>query len=359
VTALLASGLARRGHEVSILTLTGSEDPFYELDPAVKLVPMGVHWGTQNLWRTFHKNFARIRAIRRELRATRPDVLIGMMTECNVLAVLAGRIAERMPFPVIVSERVHPALTNRRALACAARFVTFPFADALTTCSRGMAPWYERWLPKQKVVPIQNPVVLEGRPEDPAAEALAARMRGERHLLAMGRLAPQKGFDMLLEAYARLPLSTRRGWSLAILGEGGQRQELQAQIKRLGLLGEAHLLGRYANPYPILRAGDIFCLSSRYEGFPNALTEAMACGLPAVAFDCLTGPSEIIREGEDGLLVPPGDVEGLSEALGRLMRDDALRQRMARRAPQVGERFGLEGFLDRWEGLLRKIRMKG
>lgn len=358
VATQLACGLHRREYRISILTLRGPEPPFYPLDSGVDLVPLDVLAGEGTITDRLRRVPRAVGQLRIRLTEIQPDALLAFMTECNVLALLATRILDRLPFPVIVNERVHPALTEQRLFACAARYVTFPFADAVTTCSRGMAPWYERWLPAQKVVPIQNPVVVDGRPDDPAAEALAVRMRGERHVLAMGRLAPQKGFDMLLEAYARLPLRWRRGWSLGILGEGGQREELQRQIKRLGLQGEAVLLGRYANPYPILRAGDIFCLSSRYEGFPNALTEAMACGLPAVAFDCPTGPSEIIREGHDGLLVPPGDVDGLSEALGRLMRDDRLRTRMARRAPEVRERFGVEGFLDAWEGLLGEIGMR-
>ncbi|MBS3763325.1 MAG: glycosyltransferase family 4 protein [Planctomycetes bacterium] len=351
MTALLANGLPERGYNVTILTLTGPEEPFYEVHPDVEIHPLSVHWGTDELWNTLVKN----RAIRRALHTIAPDVLVGVMTECNVLGVLAARIAERMPFPVVVNEQVHPGLTNLRTLACAARIVTFPFADAVVTCSRGMAPWYERWLPSEKVHPIQNPVVLDDRLDDPEAERLARQMEDENWILTMGRLAHQKGYDMLIEAVGRLDEEVRQDWRIGILGEGELREDLQERIDREGLGGRISLLGRFSNPYPILRAGEMFVMSSRYEGFPNALTEGMACGLPAVSFDCPTGPGEIIRDGVDGLLVPPGDVDALAEALTDLMSDADRRKRMAERAPDVLERFGLETFLDRWEMLVRRV----
>lgn len=355
VTSLMVNGLSRRGYRITLMTLAGPEDPFYALDGAVSVVPLGREGEAAQSAGTPGSVLGRVGKIQGVLDRVRPDAVVGIMTECNVLAVLATRIMGRHPCRVLLSEHIHPATTCRRTVAVSARLATFPFADAIVPCSREMAGWYERWLPRPPVVPIQNPAVLGERPYDPEARSMAAEIGRGKWVLSMGRLAEQKGFDRLIDALALVEPDLRRHWTVGIVGDGPLKGRLQRRIEARNLDGEVVFLGRYCDPYPVLRAGEAFVMSSRYEGFPIALTEAMACGLPAVSFDCPTGPSEIIRHDVDGLLVPDGDVEGLAEALERLMSDDRLRRQMAERALEVRERFGLEGFLDRWEELIRQF----
>jgi len=210
-----------------------------------------------------------------------------------------------------------------------------------------------RLLPGRCMV-LPNPV--ESPAEGESAPPLG--LPAGRVLLALGRLAPEKGFDLLLTAFADLAPS-RPHWSLVILGEGPERPRLEAQRRRLGLEGRTHLPGAVADPSAWLRRAKLFVLSSRYEGFSNALCEAQAWGVPAVAFDCESGPAEILRHGVSGLLVPPGDVPALAASLARLMDDEALRRSMAARAPEVVQRFGLEKVLDLWEALFGRVLAGG
>ena len=125
-------------------------------------------------------------------------------------------------------------------------------------------------------------------------------------VVAMGRLSPEKGFDLLIDAFARLA-AQHADWRLEIAGEGPERDALQRQIDAAGLQPQVQLVGWVSDPERFLSRSALFVMSSRYEGFPVALLEAMACGVPVISFDCDSGPREIIRPDVDGVLVPAGD----------------------------------------------------
>jgi GalNAc-alpha-(1->4)-GalNAc-alpha-(1->3)-diNAcBac-PP-undecaprenol alpha-1,4-N-acetyl-D-galactosaminyltransferase len=199
---------------------------------------------------------------------------------------------------------------------------------------------------------IPNPVgTSEAQPlsdQHPAAEP------NQKRIVAMGRLIPVKGFDRLLSAFA--DLAQKHGeWQLVILGEGELRVDLEQQIASLGLNGRVQLGGFVSNPFAIFQDSAFFVLSSRSEGFPYALLEAMSFGLPAVAMDCAAGPREIIRDGIDGILVAQGDVKALAAAMDHLMSDPDARRRLAARAPEVLDRFGLDKVTAQWEALFARV----
>jgi GalNAc-alpha-(1->4)-GalNAc-alpha-(1->3)-diNAcBac-PP-undecaprenol alpha-1,4-N-acetyl-D-galactosaminyltransferase len=138
-------------------------------------------------------------------------------------------------------------------------------------------------------------------------------------------------------------------WRLVILGEGPERPNLERLRDELKLGDRARLAGQVADTWPWLRQAGIFLMSSRSEGFPNALTEAMAAGLPVISTDCPSGPADIITPGVDGLLVPTEDPAALAEALARLIDSEDLRMRFAQAAPGVLERYSLDSVLAAWD----------
>jgi glycosyltransferase involved in cell wall biosynthesis len=173
-------------------------------------------------------------------------------------------------------------------------------------------------------------------------------------VVAGGRLSRQKGFDRLLKAWAKV-VDQHPDWELRIFGEGHRRQGLSKRISDLGIGDSARLMGFTPKLDEELVRGSLYVMSSRREGFPMVLLEAMAVGLPVVSFDCPTGPRDIVREGVDGHLVRNGDIDGLAAAMSSLMGDEARRKAFGAAALEVAARYGIERITRRWESLFEEL----
>ncbi|SAI69777.1 glycosyltransferase [Bordetella ansorpii] len=339
VAADLSAGWAQAGHDVMVVTQTDSKGDVYPLDPRVRRRSLGTA-GLRGLW----ANVRRVRALRAVLREFSPDVVLGMMTTASVLAVLAAR---GLPCRVIATEHAHPPSQAMSGLWQRLRRFTYPRAARVVALTDGTARWIERHVPGSRLAVIPNAVRWPLPQGEPRLDA--TRPGGRRRLLAVGRLHADKGFDLLLRAYAQVA-PRHPSWDLVMLGEGEQRQALQQQIDAAGLGGRVALPGRAGNVGDWYAQSDLYVLSSRFEGLSNTLIEALASGLAAVSFDCDTGPREIVREGVDGVLVRPnGDPAALAGALDAVMGDDARRQAMAAQATDARERFSAERILAMWK----------
>ncbi|WKT82989.1 MULTISPECIES: glycosyltransferase [unclassified Thermosynechococcus] len=185
-------------------------------------------------------------------------------------------------------------------------------------------------------------------------QPVCGQSRSADEILAVGRLDDQKGFDLLLRAFAMSGLK-QAGARLVILGEGAKRAFLTRLAAELGLSEAVSMPGVVEAPEQWMARCIFFVLPSRYEGFPNALLEAMAMGCPVIAADWDSGPREMVQDGENGLLVPTEDVGALAQALARLWRDAALRARLGAAAVEVRERFCRDRVVGMWETLIEEI----
>jgi glycosyltransferase involved in cell wall biosynthesis len=173
-------------------------------------------------------------------------------------------------------------------------------------------------------------------------------------IVAAGQLGKRKGFDRLIDAFA--PIAEQRPkWQVHIYGDGVRRRELAQQISDRGLRGRVILKGRTRNMEQVLEEAGVFALTSRNEGLPMVLIEAMTKGVPVVSFDCPRGPAEIVDDFVTGRLVDNGDIEGFTAALLALMDDPDLREQMSRHALERAERYQLEKIMQSWNSLLDSV----
>jgi glycosyltransferase involved in cell wall biosynthesis len=339
VVCELANAWSSKGWHVSVVTLAGDAPDHYVLDPKVQRKALSTLWHSGNLIGTVRSNVRRSLDIRRAVCGTDPDVVVSFVDQTNVrvLSALCGS-----GLPIVISERVDP---RRYPIGIAwetARRIVYPIASRLVVQTLRVATWSARYIRRSRITVIPNFVR-----QLPAATSA----RDERMILSVGRLTYQKGFDLLIAAFASAGLR-QRGYRLVILGDGPDRQLLLELCCALGVEQDVTFQGVVHDPESWMERCGVFVLPSRYEGFPNALLEAMAMGCAVIATDCDSGPGEIVRDRIDGLLVAPDNVRALECALAELCRDAELRIPLSRRATEVRERFARDRVLDQWERLL-------
>lgn len=346
VLSLMANYWAERGWQVTIVTLSDCGNDFYALDTRIRRVGLNVLKPSANPWQSLRNSLDRIISLRRTLLELAPQVVISFMDLTNILTLMA---AAGSGIPVVISERIDPAYADLGRLRNWLRQRLYPRAAAAVVLQTGrVREWAAAFVPAHRLHVIANPVTTA---EQSKGSNDAVVLPG-RTVLAVGRLTEQKGFDLLIRAFAA---TKHDDWSLLILGEGEQQPQLQALIDSLGMERQIFLKGRVTNVQQYLRKAKLFVLSSRHEGFPNALLEAMSAGLPVIGYDCPSGPAEIICHEENGLLVQAGDVEGLAAALDRLMDDEALRSRLGNAARAVQERFAIDRIMKQWQKIINNV----
>ena len=310
----LSAEFARRGYPVDVV-LARAQGPLLEqLHPEVRVINL-------NSPRILISLLPLVRYLRRE----NPSALLTLQTHCNVIGVIAAKLAFR-PLRLILSE--HNALATRISStlskeAILLRLIAFFYrkSQGIVAVSSDLAGELSGLLGQERgrIQVIYNPVVTEElvtMAEEPLDHPWF--VTGQPPVISnVGRLVPQKDQATLLRAFARL--RQHREARLLIIGDGPERKHLEDLAVQLGISSDFSLPGFDTNPYRFMRRCQVFVLSSAWEGFGNVLVEAMACGTPVVATDCHSGPAEILGQGRYGLLVPVGDDAALASAIEQML----------------------------------------
>lgn len=342
VMTYLCGGLAARGHEVTLLTLDDSVPDFYTLSPDVRRVRVDLpSFKKAGFW----GGFARLWKMTRALRQTRPQAVISFMT----ISILASCLLLRVPY--IYADHLDVRYLSYSRKWQILRNFLLARAAAVTVLSERDRKFIALYHPAWKPHVIYNPALSF---KDDSLPRPAFMLDTYKYVVAVGRLVRQKGFDRLLQAWRRV-CEDYPDWRLLIIGAGPEENELKSLADTLDVQYCVQFVAPVQGLYAVYRHAQVYAMSSRAEGFPMVLLEAMAAGLPAVSFAC-TGPDVIIRDGVDGFLVKQNHTDRLAEKLAELMKDDALRASFSAGAQQVVERFSLEDYIDAYEKLCLNAR---
>ncbi|WP_119730371.1 glycosyltransferase family 4 protein [Thermomonospora amylolytica] len=358
-TALNLAGHLAARYDVEIISvIRNAEQPFFAFPPGVTVVVADDRTGPQGPVARLLSRLPSVLTPRRDVTAKsvslwtdlclartlltgRQDVLIGTKPVHNML------IAEVAPRSVVKVGQDHMNLTAYKPWLQSGIARSYPRLDLLTVLTQASVEAFGELLDgdRPRIVQVPNAIPeLNGGPADP----------DQKVIIAAGRLTRQKGYDMLVRAYAEVA-PHHPDWELRIFGSGPKQEQLERLIDQHDLHKHVRLMGRSTDLGVELARASVCVLSSRFEGMPMVILEAMSKGLPTVAFDCPTGPAELITHEVDGLLVPAEDVPALAAALRRIIADDELRRRLGERARRSAEAYALPVVGARWEELIEEI----
>jgi len=339
---LIVPSLIRGGVERVISTLSIELSKYFEvyiviyhgpIEYEIKGKLINLETPTGSFGRKIKNIFYRVVKLKILIKKISPDFIVSFM----------GNLQPILTFePVIVSIRTNPDSSHLYKKFLLKTVYKLPNVKRIITCSSEIEKKLNNNYSLKNTKTIYNPIDLELVKQ----KLIAPKPFEFDYVLAVGRLSRSKGFDILIKSFAKSDL--KNIVKLVILGEGKERKKLEMLILELNLGTQVLLLGKVDNPFIYMNYAKFFILSSRYEGFANVLLEALSCQTPVIAANCETGPSEIIENGRNGLLVPVADEEALKEAMEKLFNDRALYERLKANTGRSLGRFDVKNIAKEW-----------
>ena len=342
VVTTLSNQLVEK-YEVHIIILTKCE-PFYKLNSSIKLFYCREKFlPSNNVFQALKTNYSLSKTISSYLKDSKIDLVIGFITSANILAILASR---KINIPCIISERIFPKKSDTPIQWEILRKLLYKKANFLVVQTDKIKEQFESTIKNDKIIILKNPISPE------LTNARDINYKKENLILNIGRLTNQKAQDVLIKAFANIG---HENWKLIIIGKGEKQKEYENLIKLLKLDTKINLLGQTKDIAHYYNKSKIFAFTSKFEGSPNALIEAMHFGLPCVSTDCPTGPSELITDGHNGYLIPIGDQKQLEVRLSKLINDEKLREKFSINAVKSVASLEVEPVTLEWIHLFEKL----
>lgn len=329
-------------YDITIIS-TVSKRPFYTLDERIKVLPCFMDEEITmkgSFLGSFKLNFKITRRVTLLLKKEKIDLVIGFITKTNVYSIIAAKYNK---IPSIISERTNPVNDKIPLFWKRLRKLVYPHADYVVVQTENAKNHYSEVIIPEKLVILPNPI-------SPELAAKKEAINRDNVILNVGRLHWVKNQKLIIEAFASL---NPKDWQLLIIGEGAERQNLECAIKKTGNRN-IHLLGSKENVANYYNKAKIFTFTSIFEGFPNALIEAMHFGMACVSTNCPSGPSELIEHGNNGFLISLNDVDKLKHYLGRLVNEPKLQKKMGIMAEESTQKYEAKKVAILWENLIEK-----
>ncbi|MHB9056295.1 MAG: glycosyltransferase family 4 protein [Paludibacteraceae bacterium] len=336
-TTVVANALAERGYEIGIVVFVNEGKPFFELHPTIKLIYL---YHKKDKRASLIRDFSRRKRLRKIYNLEKPDIVIFVGSGRSMLNIPSAKNIKTITwehFNANINWHLFHPFSKRLASKYCDRIVT------LTNKDREL--YYQKYRAKNTVC-IPNPITIDSS----VKSALTDKV-----VLSIGRLTEQKGYDMLIHAWNKVK-NRNNGWKLRIVGDGQMKSLLLNKINLYGLQNSVEIIPPTSDIITQYKNASIYVMSSRYEGLPLVLIEAMAMGLPIVSFNCETGPSEIIINGETGILVPPANIDKLAAELDNLINDENKRHFFSENSIKRAELFTIDKVIDKWEALFSELK---
>ncbi|WP_418511283.1 glycosyltransferase family 4 protein [Corallibacter sp.] len=345
VVSTLANSLSEQ-FDITIITLYKCK-PFYSLNDSVNVVSCkNSYSGNASIFLSVKNLFGFIYTILKLLKTHKIDIAIGFMSTTNIYTIISSKL---LNIPCIVSERIHPEYSSLNNFWCKVRRFIYPLSNKLVVQTHDIKVYFESFLKPEKITIIRNPL---------APELLKKRdssVKKEKIILNVGRLTNQKNQEALIKAFHKIQ---PKDWKLQLIGSGKNEKKYKALITELNLQNSVTLLGNINNVFDHYNKASIFAFPSRYEGFPNALTEAMAFGLPCISADCPSGPSELIENNVNGFLIPVDDDNALEDILKLLIENPEKRFDIGEKARKSTSSFEVDYITNEWKKLITSLLPK-
>ena len=349
ICSLLANNFSERAYRVVVVTIKKPTSTDYFLAPGVNRISLAADKKSDNVISALKNNVVLVTKLRKVIIDKKADYVISLMTQGNIVCSLACINIKTFH---IASERNYPPMQDIGSLWNLLRKYSYLLPEVIVSQTHKTSKWMEDNTKCTKTAVIPNPVVYPLQPVQfqSQSDKDTPVVRGYNIVLGVGRLVDQKQFDSLIEAFSVIANEYPK-WKLIIVGEGPNRKNLQQQINSLSLQRRIQLVGKQANMEYWYRKAEIFVLTSKYEGYPNALLEAMCHGVPPISYRCDTGPETIIEHGHNGLLVPVDDKKQLAASIRRLIDEPELKGKLGNNAREVIDSHSIDYVMTQWESL--------